>query len=176
MTLSPAGKRGNYFSQQTRTSSRFEWRETWSLSRNAWGTHNLKFGSLVGGTAEHGADPGSPRQYCGRRRPAARNHHFHAGPAIRPHRRRVRLLRAGSVDYGHALLAHLRRARRAAGSHRRIPRRPPRRLVWTPFAGGRTIVRGGIGVFFDRVPLNVYGFAFYPDEIITLYTPDGSIV
>ena len=54
MTLAPQGNAGNYFSRQTRTSSRFEWRETWSLSRKAWGTHNLKFGSLVGGTAEHG--------------------------------------------------------------------------------------------------------------------------
>src|SRR6266700_26918 len=29
MTLFPAVNEGNYFSQQTRTSSRLEWRETW---------------------------------------------------------------------------------------------------------------------------------------------------
>ena len=49
-------------------------------------------------------------------------------------------------------------------------------LVITPFANGRTIIRAGSGVFYDRVPLNVYGFALYPDQIITTYNPDGTIL
>ena len=53
MVMTPSTNGGNYFSQQTRTSSRFEWRETWSLSQQLLGTHNLKFGSVVGGSTEH---------------------------------------------------------------------------------------------------------------------------
>ena len=53
MTLTPTGNTGNYFSRQMRSSSREEWKETWSFARNFLGTHNLKFGSLLGGTAEH---------------------------------------------------------------------------------------------------------------------------
>jgi outer membrane receptor protein involved in Fe transport len=53
MILTPSLNSGNYFSRQTRTSSRVEWRETWSFSKQMLGTHNLKFGSVVGGTNEH---------------------------------------------------------------------------------------------------------------------------
>ena len=49
-------------------------------------------------------------------------------------------------------------------------------LVFSPFRSGRTILRAGTGVFYDRVPLNVYGFALYPDEIITTYNPDGTVL
>src|SRR5207253_5173998 len=42
MTLTPTINEGNYFSQQTRTSSRLEWRESWSFSKQSWGTHTLK--------------------------------------------------------------------------------------------------------------------------------------
>ena len=38
------------------------------------------------------------------------------------------------------------------------------------------MVRGGVGVFYDRVPLNVYGFSSYPEQIVTRYGPDGSII
>ena len=44
MVMRPWLNEGNYFSQQSRSSSRFEWRETWSLSQPLFGTHNLKFG------------------------------------------------------------------------------------------------------------------------------------
>jgi hypothetical protein len=33
-----------------------------------------------------------------------------------------------------------------------------------------------MGVFFDRVPLNVYGFSSYPEQTITRYASDGSIL
>ncbi len=59
MILTPTGNEGNYFSQQTRTSSRFEWRETWSFSQQVWGTHNVKIGTVVLGTDGACPDPGT---------------------------------------------------------------------------------------------------------------------
>jgi hypothetical protein len=39
-----------------------------------------------------------------------------------------------------------------------------------------TTINAGFGWFYDRVPLNIYGFADYPNEIITQYDPaDGDI-
>ena len=60
MTLTPTGNSGNYFNQQARTASRFEWRETWSMTRNGWGAHNLKFGSNLAEAVEHANVAESP--------------------------------------------------------------------------------------------------------------------
>jgi hypothetical protein len=35
------------------------------------------------------------------------------------------------------------------------------------------VVRGGIGVFYDSVPLDVYAFNSYPDQVITTYDAEG---
>jgi len=37
------------------------------------------------------------------------------------------------------------------------------------------VVRAGFGLFYDRVPLNVYAFNRYPDQVYTEYAPDGEI-
>jgi len=37
------------------------------------------------------------------------------------------------------------------------------------------VVNAGFGWFYDRVPLNVYAFASYPNEILTQYGTDGQI-
>jgi hypothetical protein len=176
MTITPTGNLGNYYSQQTRTASRVEWRETWSLTRQLWGTHNLKAGSVLGGTNEHalinqntvnildaasnlietiGFTPG---------RPIARNDIESA----------FFIQDQWIMGARFSLNLGLRVAQQEVTDAFRIG--PRGGFVWSPLASGRTIVRGGIGIFYDRVPLNVYGFALYPDEIITRYAPDGTIL
>ena len=48
-------------------------------------------------------------------------------------------------------------------------------LVFVPSKRTGSIFRGGYGLFFDRVPLNVYGFNRYPDRDVTFFNPDGTI-
>ena len=48
-------------------------------------------------------------------------------------------------------------------------------VVWNPLSRSGTIVRAGIGVFYDRVPLNVYSFDHYPNQIITTFDGAGQI-
>jgi hypothetical protein len=45
-------------------------------------------------------------------------------------------------------------------------------FVWSPDSG-KTTVRGGMGIFYDSVPLDIYAFNSYPSQLITTYRPDG---
>ena len=47
-------------------------------------------------------------------------------------------------------------------------------FVVAPTADGRTAIRGGFGVFFDKIPLNVANFLHFPARMITAYSLDGT--
>jgi len=63
-------------------------------------------------------------------------------------------------------------AQQISGAFRVAPRMG---FAWTPSTSTGTVVRGGVGLFYDRVPLNVYGFNRYPDRIVTFYDGNGEI-
>jgi hypothetical protein len=47
-------------------------------------------------------------------------------------------------------------------------------FVFAPTRDRRTAIRGGFGVFFDKIPINVAIFDRFPAQTITTYSPDGS--
>src|SRR5258707_11517431 len=46
-------------------------------------------------------------------------------------------------------------------------------FAFLPLADGRTVVRGGIGIFYDNINLNVATFSQLQDRILTHFGPDG---
>src|SRR6185295_15913673 len=48
--------------------------------------------------------------------------------------------------------------------------------VVLPTASGRTVVRGGIGLFYDKIPLNIGAFEQYQKQIVTSFAADGVTV
>ena len=176
MILQPQGNGGNYFSRQTRTSSRVEWREAWSIVKQFWGTHNIKIGSRVGETNEHAQVNANTVYIEDTAGHLLENIDFIPGRPI------------ARSDFESAFFAQdqwVMSSRFSFSYGLRVGQQevtdvvqigPRAGLVFTPTASGKTILRAGAGVFYDRVPLNVYGFAFYPNEVITTYNPDGSIL
>jgi hypothetical protein len=49
-------------------------------------------------------------------------------------------------------------------------------VAWSPFTRLGTVVRAGVGMFYDRVPLGVYSFNQYPERVVTYYDGNGQIL
>jgi hypothetical protein len=177
MTLSPIGDTGSYFSQQAGEGTRVQWIETWAPRDFMWhGQHTLRAGTVlahaedagnVHGRPVHLTDAnGNPVQditYSGQGNydlsdwePAAYlQDHWMAAQAI-------------SFDVGVRW-----QAQSIASSIRVAPRAG---FTWAPSRSSHTpIIRGGMGVFYDEVPLNVYAFRSYPMQTVTTYGPTSAV-
>lgn len=173
MVLAPAGNLGNYFSQESRRANRFEWIEEWTPHTFHFaGQHTLKFGSVLG----HSENVG----------------HFYARPVLIDDaggnlRQQITFSGAGAFDLADMEPAVFAQDHWVLNSHLAIDaglrleaqtityttRAAPRAgFEWTPDVG-KTVVRGGIGVFYDSVPLDVYAFNSYPEQTITTYNSSG---
>jgi Carboxypeptidase regulatory-like domain len=178
MTLAPQGNSGNYFSNQNRLASRIESIETYSLAPiNAMGAHNLKFGSSIARTTNRGdfdARSINIRDASGRlikridfvgnaqlfdrsdfETDFFAQDHWVINPRL-------------SVDVG------TRFDRQGITETIRVA--PRVGIALTPFRSLDTVVRGGYGLFYDRVPLTVYSFNRYPEQVVTTFGPDGEII
>lgn len=64
-------------------------------------------------------------------------------------------------------------SQQVSGAFRVAPRAG---VAFSPLRHSGTVVRAGFGLFYDRVPLNIYAFNRYPDQRITEYGADGSAI
>jgi hypothetical protein len=177
MTLSPAGNSGNYFNSQDRHSSRYELIETLSLKPiNYAGAHNLKFGASLTRSHIDGLYQSRPVNIRNAQGELLRRIEFAGGSE---YRRADFEFAAFTQDHWLitpklALDIGARVERQGVTETFRIA--PRAGLAWTPFGNERTVLRGGYGLFYDRVPLNIYSFERIPEQVITTYGPGGVIV
>jgi hypothetical protein len=176
MTLTPVGNLGNYFSQQNREGSRVEWLETYSFAPiKAWGAHNVKVGSSVTRTTNDGRFVARPVNIEDLSGLLLKRIDFVGGSPFNRHD----LETAFFVEDHWALRPNLSLDMGVRWDHQGITetfRVAPRMgLAWSPTGGNSTIVRGGFGIFYDRVPLSVYSFDKYPEQLVTTFGRNGQI-
>jgi Carboxypeptidase regulatory-like domain/TonB-dependent Receptor Plug Domain len=177
MTITPTGNHGNYFSSQDRNSSRYELLETLSLKpiRNI-GTHHLKLGAGFSRTHIDGLFRGRPVNVVDTQQQLLRRIEFTGGSQYG--RSDLEFATFGQdhwlITPKLALDLGLRAERQGVTETVRLA--PRAGLAWTPFSSQNTVLRGGFGLFYDRVPLNVYSFDKYPEQMITIYGPGGVII
>ena len=175
MVLTPVGNQGNYFSYNARSATRFAWLEQWTpRAVHFHGQHIFQIGSVIGHSENQGHFLGNPVMLQNADGQLIQQIHYVGGkpyhvsdtePAIYGQDHWI-------LNPHFALDAGIRLERQTVASTTRVA--PRTGFVWSPGDSGTTVVRGGIGVFYDSVPLDVYAFSSYPDQVITTYNAQGS--
>ena len=174
-TFTPTGESGNYFATRARSSSRVEVLEAFEMAPRKlfYGNHTFKFGfdfTKVSAIFNYSARPVNVRRADGTlaetivtdagRRFAPYNHIYTGFVQDRW------ILRPNfSIDVG----ARFEDQRIAKG--RSLS--PRAGFAWSLFPGDKTLLRGGFGFFYDKVPLNIRAFNRYPSRTVSTFAADG---
>lgn len=176
MALAPGGNQGNYFGQQSRLATRFQWVENWSpRTLHFAGEHTLQIGSVVGHAENEGTFKAQPVQLRDNSGNLLQRIDFTGGapysltdtePAVYVQDHWV-MNPQFALDMGVRV-----EAQTVTHTFRTAPRTG---FVWSPEKSRKTVIRGGIGVFYDAVPLDVYAFNSYPQQTVTSYNSSGAV-
>lgn len=178
LTITPTIQAGNYFATQSRRSHRLEVFEFYTApSRSFWHTdHEIKLGldfNSVGGLLDYAARPVNVRRSDATL--AERTVFRPAKPVDAANREYVgfvqdRVLVRPNLSFDAGLRFEDQRIARETNAAPRFG------FAWSPLKSDRTVIRGGIGLFYDKVPLNIRRFARYPTRTITRYDTDGMTI
>jgi hypothetical protein len=175
--IQPQGNSGNYFAHQARDAERYSAASSFSFAPwNRWGSHSYKIGAYAAGSYDDGYmlehpiemrdaggrllqriafTGGSPFDNADTEYTLYAQDHWIVSPRV-------------AIDIG------LRSESQEVSSAIRLA--PRFGVAWSPFTRLGTVVRAGVGIFYDRVPLGVYSFDRYPNRVVTLYDGSGQIL
>ena len=177
MDVTPEGNFGNYFNRQSRQSTTYQWVESLTMTfKGATGEHLVKFGADLLQVSYDGTSESSPLNVKGEDGARIQRIVFGAPRAVfgqhvkstetafvaQDHWRlndRLLLEAGGRIDHD-GVLERTNVTPRIGGVIGILPE-------------GRTVLRGGIGLFYDRTPLNVGAFETVEPRTVTAYAADG---
>lgn len=175
--MQPQGNSGNYFAQQSRDAERYGWTSSMSFAPwNRWGSHSFKIGAYAAGSYDDGRmleQPIDVLDYTGR---LLQRTEFAGGSPFNNNDTEYALYAQDHwiVSPHVAIDMGLRAESQEVSETIRLA--PRFGVAWSPFTRLGTVVRAGMGVFYDRVPLGVYSFDRYPNRVVTLYDGNGNIL
>lgn len=177
MDFSPNENSGNFFNQQTRQSRRYQALGVYSFNPpNFAGTHFMKISAGVSYVTYDGRNTSNTVRIL--RADGTRNQQIDFIGSGQLSRNQTQFLayfedkwsvsRRLTLEYG------IRYDRDNLASENNFA--PRFAFAFLPILDGRTVIRGGIGLFYDDIDLNVATFSQSQERILTRFGPDGQQV
>jgi hypothetical protein len=174
MNFAPDQNSGSFFNQQARRSKRYQALETFSVDGpNFAGSHFIKMGGGVSYVTFDGRSTSSSVRIL--RADGTRSQQFdYEGNGLLSSNKTQFLAyfedkwtvsRRLTIEYG------VRYDRDNIASENNIS--PRISFAFSPLLDGRTVLRGGVGVFYDDINLNVATFSQLQDRILSRFGLDG---
>jgi hypothetical protein len=170
----PRTRAGGWFNRQDRDSRCLQLLETLSLpGRKFHGTHDLRFGFDVSHTTFDGSDRSSPVRIMRNNGTLSELIAFTGNGQLQRNNTELasfvqdtwQLNRNLTLDLG------LRWDHDGiGGDHNFAPRLG---FALLPFSNDRTVIRGGVGLFYDKIPISVGIFEQYQERVVTKFAPNG---
>ena len=168
--ITPDRNFGGWFNRQHRESRRYEWLEVFNFAPR--GPHTFKAGLNFSRTSFDGTDRSSPVRIVRSDGTTYQLIDFAGAGVLERAQNEYSLFVQDKwmVNRRVVLDMGLRYDRDGIGNNNNIA--PRVGFALTP-AGDRTVVRGGIGLFYDKIPLNVGSFEQYQSLVVTTFAGDG---
>ena len=175
--ISPRTRTGGWFNRQHRDSRRIQLLEILSLpERKSHGAHDLRLGFDVSHTAVDGSDRSSPIRIVRGNGTLSELIAF-AGPGeLKRNNTELASFVQDTWQPNQNLTVDLglRWDHDGIGDDHNIA--PRLGFALLPFSNDRTVIRGGVGLFYDKIPISVGIFDQYQQRVVTKFAPNGSTV
>lgn len=175
LTASPDGNTGNYFADTRRRAPRLQWQETYYLRPFGFGgQHSFKVGGEFARTDVSGQFRYNSILIRRQAGTLAQRIDFTGSstvPARTTNEVAAFLQDRWVVNNKLTIDAGLRFDRDGIVRENNVA--PRLSFLYLPLKGDRTIIRGGVGLFYDRTPLAVGYFTQLPERVVTTFAPDG---
>ncbi len=176
-TISPEGWRGGFFDKQDRFSKRYEFAQNFTFQPKKWhGVHNPKIGYIITHSSFDGTDINKDVLILREDGSIYQKISFVGNPYLSQGiteftayaEDKWQINSRLSIDYG------IRFDRDDVASKNRFAPRFGYSIL--PFKDTKTVIRGGFGIFFDKIPLNAAVFPQYQRMALTTFDRNGNIL
>jgi hypothetical protein len=167
---------GGFYNSQTRRASRFDWQETYQFApRQFLGTHQWHVGLEYAHSSYSGRQSFSPVELIGTQASPIERITFTGGSWSDLSQHEVTWFAGDRWTVSQRLLVDLglRFDSDTVTSSAHAAPRAGFQLALT--RSGRTMLRGGVGEFYDRVPLMIPSFRWFPDRTVFTLDPAGHV-
>ncbi len=178
LSLFPEQNFGTWYNQQDRDSRLYQGSQAFHTKRlKAFGSHSLSIGYLFDYANYDGKVANQPVILLRENRTKAQVFDF--GEAAELHASNNTLAAYVQDHWSPSQRASFDLGLRFEHNHlanSNVVVAPRVGFVIAPTPDNKTALRGGVGLFYDKIPLNISTFSNYPAETITSFTADGSTI